>query len=142
MKAFKAFRWNRTPDENSTLSRINMTPLTDVSLVLVVILLLTTPLAFESSFGIGRTDADSASDSEPTPAQRLRVDILSDNEVRVDDMVVSVRALPAIIATLLATTESKEIAVHCADLVSHGTFVQVLDITKLSGATNIAVAGN
>lgn len=42
---------NRESSEGP-LAEINTTPLIDVSLVLVVILLLATPLAFESSFGV------------------------------------------------------------------------------------------
>jgi len=36
-------------------AEVNMTPLIDISLVLVVILLLATPLAFESSIGLKKT---------------------------------------------------------------------------------------
>ena len=38
--------------EEGTSSPVNLTPLIDVSLVLVVILLLATPLAFELEFGL------------------------------------------------------------------------------------------
>ncbi len=138
----KPFRWNRTPDQDGQLSRVNMTPLIDVSLVLVIILLLTTPLAFESNFGISRTQTATTDSGEEAVVTQVSVDILSDNEVQVNDAVVSVQALPATIAPLIAAAVCKEVAVRCADQVSHGTFVQVLDITKLSGAAGIAVARN
>ena len=138
----KTFRWNHAPDQDGPLSEVNMTPLIDVSLVLVVILLLATPLAFEASFALRSNSTAATNVSAEAVVAKVSLDILSDTEVMVNDMVVSVQALPAAIAPLLAMAENKEVSVHCADNVSHGTFVQVLDITKLSGAMGIAVARN
>ena len=136
------FRWNRTPQEDGPLAEVNMTPLIDVSLVLVIILLLATPLAFEASFELGRTSTARTEVSEAGLVPRVEVGILSDAEVRVNDLVVPVADLPATIAPLIALATDKQVAVRCADGVSHGTFVQVRDITKLSGAMGIAVARN
>lgn len=119
-----------------------MTPLIDVSLVLVIILLLATPLAFESRFRLRQTQTANTETSVEAVPTRLQLNILSDSEVQVGQAVVDVRDLPGMIAPLIAAAESKEVAVRCADRVSHGTFVQVLDIAKLSGAADIAVAGN
>ncbi len=138
----KAFRWNRTQDQDGPLADVNMTPLIDVSLVLVIILLLATPLAFESSLTLRRTKTSAAQTSEEAAATQVSLAILSDTTVQVNDSVVSVQDLPQTIGPLLAAAQSKQVAVRCADEVSHGTFVQVLDITKLSGAMGIAVARN
>ena len=138
----KAFRWNRTVDQDGPLSEVNMTPLIDVSLVLVIILLLATPLAFESSLSLRRTQTAAEQTSEDAAVTRVNLEILSDSEVLVNETVVSVQELPTTIAPLIAAAENKNVAVRCADQVSHGTFVQVLDITKLSGAMGIAVARN
>ena len=134
------FRWNRITAGDGSVAEVNMTPLIDVSLVLVVILLLATPLAFEASFGLGRTATANTDAGEEAVVPKVKVGILSDTEVDVNGTVVAVEALPAFIAPLITLAEDKEVAVHCADAVSHGTFVQVLDITKLSGAMGIAVA--
>ncbi len=138
----KSFRWNRNPDQDGPLADVNMTPLIDVSLVLVIILLLATPLAFESSLALRQTATAMANTSEEAVVAQVSLDILSDSEVRVNEDVVQVQNLPETIAPLLAMAASKEVAVRCADQVSHGTFVQVLDIAKLSGAMGVAVARN
>ncbi len=138
----KALRWNRQADPDGPLAEVNMTPLIDVSLVLVIILLLATPLAFESSLRLKQTQTAVAQTSEEAVATRVSLTIVSDTEVQVNETVVNVRDLPGMIAPLIAVAKNKEVAVRCADRVSHGTFVQVLDIAKLSGAAGIAVAGN
>jgi biopolymer transport protein ExbD len=138
----KPFRWNRTPDNDGPLADVNMTPLIDVSLVLVIILLLATPLAFESSLSLRRTQTAAEQNSEEAVVAQISLDIISDTEVMVNEALVTVQELPDTIGPLLAAAVSKEVVVQCADDVSHGTFVQVLDIAKLSGAMGIAVARN
>jgi biopolymer transport protein ExbD len=135
-------RWNRSAEQDGTLAEVNMTPLIDVSLVLVIILLLATPLAFESMLGLKRTQTAQTATSEDAVAPRVSVEILSNTQVRVNDVTIDVRALAATIAPLITASDNKEVAVRCADRVSHGIFVQVLDIMKLSGAAAIAVARN
>ena len=70
-------RWNRPQDENGNLNDVNMTPLIDVSLVLVVILLLATPLAFESSFGVRKTAATARQASDEKKEARIELAIES-----------------------------------------------------------------
>ena len=135
----KALRWQKNTEGNGPLSEVNMTPLIDVSLVLVVILLLATPLAFESSLGVRRTATSASSASEDAVAPQVRLAILSDSKVTLNDAVISVQDLPQTLALLLSAGNRRNVAVACADQVSHGTFVQVLDIAKLSGAMGIAV---
>jgi len=134
--------WNRWQNEEERMSDVNMTPLIDVSLVLVVILLLATPLAFESSFGVRKTAASARQAPEETQSARIELNILSDESVQVNRLVVPLRSLAQILEALLAESQTSQVMVTCQDDVAHGTFVNVLDITKLSGAKEIAVAGS
>jgi biopolymer transport protein TolR len=135
-------RWNRAQDENGSLNEVNMTPLIDVSLVLVVILLLATPLAFESSFGVRKTAASARKASEVKKEARIELSIESDSAVRVNRTLVAIEDLGDVLAPLIAESSTGDVTVKCEDGVAHGTFVQVLDVTKLNGAKEIAVAGS
>lgn len=135
-------RWNRPQTTDESMSDVNMTPLIDVSLVLVVILLLATPLAFESSFGVRKTGAAARQASEVEKEARIELAIESDETVRVNRTLVSIDQLGAILAPLIADSATRDITVKCGDGVSHGTFVHVLDVTKLNGAREIAIAGS
>jgi len=121
------------------LAEVNMTPLIDVSLVLVVILMLATPLAFESSLGLQQA---ATAESVEAAAEPVSVAVLSDSEVAVNDEVISVSELAGKLKPLLAAASHPAVAVRCADTVRHGTFVQVLDIARLSGALGIAITEN
>jgi len=118
---------------------IDMTPLIDVSLVLVVMLLLTTPLAFESSFAVKSAQTTARSASVTEPGERLELHVLSEVQLRVNRDVVSREQLSEALRPLLAGEAPPLVVVSCEDDVSHGAFVHALDTAKVCGATEIAV---
>lgn len=120
---------------------INMTPLIDVSLVLVVMLLLATPLALESSIAI-KKGMDSARSAEKKKVEeRIELFVLSDEVIRVNKRTVNCEDLSEALRPLMQSSTSRMVVIDCSDDVSHGTFVDVLDQTKLCGAMEIAVTG-
>ena len=135
-------RWNRQGNEGGNVAEVNLTPLIDVSLVLVVILLLATPLAFESSFGVRKTADTARRASNEKREARIELVIESDEIVRVNRTAVPLADLGSVLGPLLQEASSRKVTVECADDVAHGTFVHVLDLTKLNGATEIAIAGS
>ena len=135
-------RWNRQGKTGGMEAEVNLTPLIDVSLVLVVILLLATPLAFESSFGVRRTADTARRASDEEKEARIELAIESDETVRVNRAVVSIADLGETLEPILRESASGQVTVECADGVAHGTFVHVLDVTKLNGAKDIAIAGS
>ncbi len=122
---------------------VNMTPLIDVSLVLVVILMVATPMALQSSIALQKqAQAQSAQQAPPPPEKRLLIDVTSEDHVLVNGTSVERTALRSTLAPLLAGgTTSGPVIVRCAPDVTHGTFVFVLDEAKQSGAQSIAVVG-
>jgi len=126
-------------DGSPSPPEVNLTPLIDVSLVLVVMLLLATPLALESSFGLRETDPAARSGVEDDPVERVELSILTEGDVRVNREDVPVETLDATLRPLLSGETPPAVVVTCAGTVSHGTFVRVLDTAKLCGAHDIAV---
>jgi biopolymer transport protein ExbD len=123
------------------LHEINMTPLIDVSLVLVVMLLLLTPLAFESSIAVRKAAASAKRSEKREKEERVELKIISDDEVMVNRKVIPRGELGSILRPLLADKVQRRVVIDCDDGVSHGIFVDVLDQAKLCGAGDIAVLG-
>ena len=122
------------------LFQVNMTPLIDVSLVLVVTLLLMTPLALESGIWVRNHDA---SEARPQPEQKpelVHLNILSENLVQVENRILQRDHLQPVLGAMLRQPEYSGVALGCADHVSHAAFVDVLDKAKLSGAATIAIS--
>jgi len=126
--------------KDTSFKDVNMTPLIDVSLVLVVILLLATPLAFESTIAV-RKSAATARASQDEPNERVELRVVSEDSVRVNHTLVARADLATFIKPLIDEEPSRLVVVSCADAVSHGAFVDVLDQAKISGAADIAVSG-
>ena len=63
---------------------VNMTPLIDVSLVLVVMLILATPLAFESRIDVSAAAQTGREAKVETPSERIEIIIESNENVRVN----------------------------------------------------------
>ena len=120
-------------------NEVNMTPLIDVSLVLVVILLLATPLAFESSIAVRQAVASGRQATEESKKERIEIDILSDQVLVINQKQIQPELLEATLTPLLATSTDHQVVVTCEDEVSHGRFVNVLDRARQCGAQKIAV---
>ncbi len=118
---------------------VNMTPLIDVSLVLVVMLILATPLAFESRIDVSAAAQTGREAKVETPSERIEIIIESNEDVRVNKARVKRAALESTLAPMLASSVDRGVLVGCEPGVSHGAFVDVLDQAKQSGATEIAV---
>ena len=119
---------------------VNMTPLIDVSLVLVVILLVATPMALQSSIALQKSGASTQA-AAPSVTQRVSVAIESEDEVLVNGDPVPLPELRARLRPLLTVANTGPVVILCAPQVTHGTFVEVLDDAKQSGAEEIAVVG-
>jgi biopolymer transport protein ExbD len=120
---------------------VNVTPLVDVSLVLVCILLLSSPFAFESSITVKKPAISTAVVEEKTEPGRIEVRVVSEDSVLVNESTVARSDLRQALAPILEASTSRLVVVGCDDAVSHGAFVDVLDHAKIAGALEIAVVG-
>jgi biopolymer transport protein TolR len=127
--------------EGSGNHEINMTPLIDVSLVLVVMLLLATPLALESSIAVRDAHKSSRKAKKEKLEERIELTVVSEDSVRVNQNLVARQKMHLALRPLLEGNASRVVVVQCGENVSHGAFVDVLDQAKVCGASEIAVSG-
>jgi len=128
---------NKSPEG---INEPNMTPLIDVSLVLVVILLVATPMAFQSGIAVSRSSSSGAK-AAPVKTERIEITILADDRVEVNGRPIAPGQLPGILRPLLKASATRDVVVRCNDDVSHGAFVAVLDEARTLGAASLAVVG-
>lgn len=119
----------------------NMTPLIDVSLVLVVILMVATPLAFQSSIAVQRAAQAGRRAAIIADTERIEITIVTPDSVIVNRNQIPRSALTGMLQPLLDASGTKVVVVRCEEGVTHGAFVSVLDEAKACGAAQIAVVG-
>jgi biopolymer transport protein ExbD len=121
------------------ITRPNMTPLIDVALVLVIILLVTAPMLSVADLPVNLPQAVTR-DAEDE--RNVSITLGADGRLAVDDRVVSSDALTAAVAERLARPGNKNVLVVVrAD--SGASFAQVrqlLEQARAAGATRIAIA--
>ncbi len=132
-------RWRmRIPE---SIHDVNMTPLIDVSLVLVVILMVATPMAFQSSIGVQRAAQAAKAAALVSRSERVEITIVSADSLFVNRTPVTRATMSLLLKPLIELSATHAVVVRCADQVPHGVFVGILDEAKQCGAAQIAVVG-
>ena len=132
-------RLERTRGE-PPMSDINMTPLIDVMLVLVVIFLITAPLLASSiRLDLPRSDAASASDAP----RALLVVVDRAGQVFLDDKPVSTAELATRMTGMAAQDPDTEVQLRADAAVPYGRVVEVIGVAQKAGLARIGfVADN
>jgi biopolymer transport protein ExbD len=134
----RSFR--RRPTEGG-IYEPNMTPLIDVSLVLVVILMVATPLAFQSGINVHAASRNGRNAALRTKSERIELDVTADGRVLVNRISVARDSMAPVLGPLIEASPTGLVVVHCSDAVPHGQFVSVIDEARQLGAKQIAVVG-
>src|SRR5262245_6973991 len=122
-------------DEN-VVAEINITPLTDVFLVLLIIFMVTTSVVANQS---KQVDLPGAEVSETTP-QGVTVTVLQDGSMQVNDVNTSDAELFTRLEAALKDTRDKLVILRGDKNVLLGKAVNILDVAQQAGATGIALA--
>jgi biopolymer transport protein TolR len=116
------------------MSDINMTPLVDVMLVLVVIFIITAPL-LASSIRLDLPRTDGASPGVTPAFVTLVVDPAG--QIFLDDQPVSQEQLAARLAQAAAQNPDTEVQLRADQAVPYGRVVEVMGVTQKAGLNRI-----
>lgn len=130
-------KWNTTNGEGKIISEINITPLTDVMLVLLVIFMVTTPLLVMQSFKIKLPKAVSA---EAEHGKGITLSIVTGGAVYLNNKAVKMENLFDSIKSEIKTASDKTVIIKADKDVPHGMVVKVLDTAKRAGAEKLSIA--
>jgi biopolymer transport protein ExbD len=118
------------------VAEINITPLTDIFLVLLIIFMVTTSVISAQGKNV---DLPSSAVASQTPAG-VTVTITAEQEIAVDGTVVKEEQLKAALEAALAKAKDKVVILRGDREVVLGKAVGVLDIAQEAGAKGIALA--
>ena len=116
------------------ITAINITPLVDVSLVLVIIFMVTMPFLVEKSLKIKASSEHVVKTSSIT--EPILVEI-SDTGVTVESRRLSLAELAPALARIIKERSNSRVAVSADRRVPHGRIVDVLDQVVESGALEL-----
>ena len=122
-------------DDDAVMAELNVTPLVDVMLVLLVIFIITAPLIVPQSMKIvlPKTQAVAQQDL----AKNTSLVITAQGEMRLDDRVVDEAQLGAALKS--RTSEPKfQLQVQADEKVPYGRVAQVMAVAQSSGVTRLS----
>ncbi|MBI5694686.1 MAG: biopolymer transporter ExbD [Nitrospirae bacterium] len=130
-------RWAFDRKKSKIMADINITPLTDVVMVLLVIFMVTTPLMMQEALKIKLPTATTA---EPQVEQTTTVTVTSDGVIYLNKAQVSLEDLKGLLASRMASSPDKTVVIKADKGIMYGLVVNVLDIAKEAGALKLAIA--
>jgi biopolymer transport protein ExbD/biopolymer transport protein TolR len=120
---------------------MNVTPLVDVVLVLLIVFMVVTPLMHAHFWIHVPSKPDEAAEpAEPDPSDApVVVSVTEAGEIRINQDVVADAELPARLHRILAAKGDRKIFFDAADGAPFARAVEVLDLARGGGAAHIAV---
>lgn len=127
-------------DEDAPMMDINTTPLIDVMLVLIIMLIITIPLqthAVKMNMPVGPSSAP------PKPPEIVRIDVDFDGTIGWNGVIVPDRAdLENRLAQVAALPDQPEVHLRPNKLVSYKVVAMVMASAQRLGVTKIGLVGN
>ncbi len=123
--------------QEKEFSEINITPFTDVILVLLIIFMITSPFLISGSFKVKLPESVN---SESEINRSAEVFLNEANEIYVNDKKVTIEELPVYLQLEFFNKGNREVIVKADKNVRHGSFVKLLDALKQGGATKLLIA--
>jgi biopolymer transport protein ExbD len=128
-------------DSKKPIVSINLTPLVDVSLVLVVIFMATAPMFLQGGFAVTAGERKIDTDQVSSSQEENILLKLKGNTIELDQHPVPEAQLAETLKRLLAHSRSGRVIVNPEREVLHGRVVRVMDIAKRAGARKIVILG-
>jgi biopolymer transport protein ExbD len=121
---------------------INITPLTDIFLVLLIIFMVSSSVAVDQGTrtGVKVNLPKGAAKEVDVGAKSLVVSILKSNEILVQGQPVQRADLKRLFDSAFAREPMTQVILEADEGVTHGTVVQVMELAKQAGLSKLAIA--
>ena len=136
----------KLPDDqgggDAIFADINITPLTDIFLVLLIIFMVSSSVIVETASREGvKVNLPKGATKELDPgAKSLVVSILKSGEIMVSGTAVKDSDLKNLFTSAVGKDPNTQIIIEADEGVAHGTVVRVMEVAKESGLVRLAIA--
>ncbi|MBW2232611.1 MAG: biopolymer transporter ExbD [Deltaproteobacteria bacterium] len=124
-------------EADEIVAEINVTPLTDIFLVLLIIFMVTTTAVQQEGKNIDLPSADIA---EKTTPKGVTVEIDKVGRLKVNDTITAEADLAEALRRAVQAAEDKVVVLRGDKRVPLGQAVQILDLAQKAGAEGIAIS--
>jgi len=123
--------------KNRVVSDINITPFTDVVLVLLIIFMITTPMLSNNEIKINLPKAEV---TENTKSKNIEITVDKDGFIYIDNKQIHLAYLEEAIFKLIKNSPDKAVVIQGDKNVQYDLIIQIIDKAKKTGVTKFALA--
>ncbi len=131
---------NRRPRKRQLVAEINITPFTDVILVLLVIFMVATPLIYQSNIKVKLPESRAAEPNAVGQIKQTVITITSEGMVYLDDQVVTNKELREKISAMQKAVPDISVYLRSDQQTRFKDVVDVLDIMTELGVSKLDIA--
>jgi biopolymer transport protein ExbD len=128
----------KNDDDDGIVAEINMTPMIDIMLVLLIIFMVSSTAALESGMDIELPKTSSTSDKKD--AEVLVISLSKEGKIAVHGKQVTDEDIGRKIASSLAELKTDSVILEGDTSANLGKAVEIMDIAKSAGAKNFSIA--
>ena len=125
------------PASGSYKSDINITPLVDIVLVLLIIFMVITPL-LQMGYDV-KVPPKATVDNPPPALDQLIVSVTPQNRIYLNKEMLDPQALGLRLSEILKNRRDKTVFFSADDGANYGEVVKVMDIVRNAGAKNLGI---
>jgi biopolymer transport protein ExbD len=131
---------NVQSDNEGSLNEVNVIPLADLSLVLLIILMVLSPMIMQSMIKVHASRASAIKSLQEKPAEPPLILLINPDGFYLNTVKMKTSLdLAARLSQALTQRDDKTVLITADPAVPHGQVVTVLDLAKQQGAEKIAL---
>ncbi len=124
-------------NDDEAISDINVVPLVDIVLVVLIIFMVTAPMIMKPAINVNLPKAASGESTQPT---KLSISLTKDGQILLNGVAADEAALKAKAEEEAGKSPDVQAIISADKDVPHGTVVRVLDVVKLAGVKKFAIS--
>jgi len=125
-------------DRKAAMSEINVTPLVDVMLVLLIIFMVTAPM-MQEGVSVELPQAKGAPIEKEQHAEEIIISVSDKGNVFINEVPVKEENLPARVAEATKDKPRREVYLRADKTVPYGTVVRIMGALKTAGIANLGM---
>ena len=134
-----ALRFNEN-DDDAIVAEINITPLTDIFLVLLIIFMISSSAMLEGGLQVKVPTAKTTTLAQNQSSKPTFITIAKDGQILINERTVQESKLAELIKEALANSTDKTVVIRGDEQIVLGKAVKIMDAARSAGADKIALA--
>ncbi len=123
--------------EDDVISEINIVPMVDVILVVLIIFMVTAPIIMKPSISVNLPKSGSGDSTKPS---KLNITVDKNGQIQLDGRNVTASEVKTVAQQEYARNQEVQAIIAADKDVSHGQVVSILDIVKAAGVKRFAIS--